>query len=176
MNNILIAYYSRTGSNYVSGKITNLSVGNTAVIAKKIQALTGGILFEIKTIKPYPLDYNETTEVSKAELRSNARPELSEYLQDINNYDVIYLGYPNWWGTMPMAVFTFLESCNFRGKIIIPFCTHEGSGLGKSENDIKRLCPESAVLRGIAIRGSSVAGSDQAIKEWLKSQKINLED
>lgn len=176
MDKILIAYYSRTGNNYVNGRITDLAVGNTAVVAQKIQAITGGSLFEIKTIHPYPPDYNEATEVSKTELKSNARPALSEYLTDVNNYEIIYLGYPNWWGTMPMAVFTFLEASNFGGKTIVPFCTHEGSGLGRSENDIKRICPESTVLRGLAIRGSSVSGSDRAIKEWLESQKIKLEN
>lgn len=168
MKKTLIAYYSRTGSNYVNGRITNLTVGNTAVVAQKIQALTGGVLFGIKTIHPYPLDYNETTVVSKTELKNNARPELSEHLKDVSSYEVIYLGYPNWWGTMPMAVFTFLESCNFTGKTIVPFCTHEGSGLGKSEHDIKRLCPQSNVLQGKALRGSSVSRCDEEIKIWPK--------
>ena len=172
MSKSLIVYYSRIGSNYVNGKITNLTVGNTAVIAKKIQVLTGGNLFEIKTIKQYPEDYTETTEVSKVELRNNARPELSDHLKEIDNYDIIYLGYPNWWGTMPMAVFTFLESYNLKGKTIVPFCTHEGSGLGRSENDIERLCPESTVLRGIALRGSSVSRADEDVKNWLKNQKL----
>ncbi len=172
MSKSLIAYYSRTGNNYVNGKITSLTVGNTTVIAEKIQGFTGGDLFEIKTIKKYPADYMETTEVSKVELKTNARPELAEYLKEIDNYDIIYLGYPNWWGTMPMAVFTFLESCSFKGKTIVPFCTHEGSGLGKSEKGIQRLCPESAVLRGIALRGSSVCKADDEVKNWLKNQKL----
>lgn len=172
MSKSLIAYYSRTGSNYVNGKIMNLTIGNTAVIAKKIQGLTGGTLFEIKTIKQYPEDYTETTEVSKVELRNNARPEIAEHLKEIDTYDIIYLGYPNWWGTMPMAVYTFLESYEFKGKTIVPFCTHEGSGLGKSENDIKRICPETSLLRGIAFRGSSVSSADDEVKNWLKNQKL----
>lgn len=172
MSKSLIAYYSRTGNNFVNGKITNLTIGNTAVIAQKIQGLTGGDLFEIKTIKQYPADYMEATEVSKLELKTNARPELSEHPKGIDSIDIIYLGYPNWWGTMPMAVFTFLESCNFKGKTIVPFCTHEGSGLGKSENDIKRLCPESTVLRGLALYGSSVSRADDEVKNWLKNQKL----
>lgn len=172
MSKSLISYYSRIGNNYVNGKIMNLTIGNTAVIAEKIQGLTGGCLFEIKTIKQYPEDYMEATEVSKLELRNNARPELSEYLKEIDNYNIVYIGYPNWWGTMPMAVFTFLESCNFKGKTIVPFCTHEGSGLGKSEKDIKRLCADSNVLQGIAIRGSSVSKADEEVKNWLKNQKL----
>jgi flavodoxin len=83
------------------------------------------------------------------------------------DYDVIYLGYPNWWGTFPMAVFTFLESYDFSNKTIVPFCTHEGSGMGKSERDIEKLCPYAKILPGIAIRGSSVAGAGNLLHSWL---------
>ena len=163
----LIAYYSRKGNNYVGGKIVNLTIGNTEVVAKKIKGFIGGDLFEINTIKPYPVDYTETTEVAKAELRKNARPELTDAVKNMDDYDVIYLGYPNWWGTFPMAVFTFLESYDFSGKTIIPFCTHEGSGIGSSERDIKKLCPNTKVLPGIVIRGGSVSEADDLIENWL---------
>ena len=163
----LIAYYSRKGNNYVGGSIVNLPIGNTEVVATKIQELTGGDFFQIETIKPYPADYTETTNVSQEEKRKNARPELTNKLDNMADYDVIYLGYPNWWGTMPMAVFTFLESYDFSGKTIIPFCTHEGSGLGSSERDIKKLCPDSKVLSGLSIRGGSVKSANTAIKTWL---------
>ncbi|GAT64036.1 flavodoxin [Paludibacter jiangxiensis] len=166
----LIAYYSRRGQNYVNGKITNLPVGNTEVVAKQIQAIIGGDLFYINTIKPYPVDYMETTDVAKVELRQNERPELTETVKNMDDYDTIYLGYPNWWGAFPMAVCTFLESYNFTGKTIIPFCTHEGSGMC-GERDIKRLCPNAIVLPGIAIRGGVVADSDNIVQSWLKSQK-----
>ena len=165
--NYLIAYYSRKGNNYVGGSIVNLNIGNTEVIAKKIKNFIGGDLFEINTIKPYPLDYTATTVVAKDELRKNARPELTETVKNMDDYDVLYLGYPNWWGTFPMAVCTFLESYDFSGKTIIPFCTHEGSGIGRSESDIKRLCPNANVLSGIAIRGSSVKSADNIILSWL---------
>jgi flavodoxin len=168
--NCLIAYYSRKGNNYVNGEIVNLPVGNTEAIAKKIKGFIGGDLFEINTIKPYPLDYYKTTDVAKDELRKNARPELTDTVKNMNDYDVIYLGYPNWWGTFPMAVFTFLESYDFSDKKIVPFCTHEGSGIGSSERDIKKLCPNAKVLRGIAIRGDSVAGADNLVQSWLKKQ------
>lgn len=172
MSKGLIAYFSRTGNNYVDGKIRNLTVGNTAIIARKIKNLTGCDIFEIRTVKKYPDDYNEATRVSRDEQRINARPELEKQVEDFEKYDIIYLGYPNWWGTMPMAVFTFLESYNFTGKKIVPFCTHKGSGLGKSEADIKRLCPESTVLKGIAIRGSLVLQADEELKNWLKNHKL----
>jgi flavodoxin len=168
----LIAYYSRKGNNYVNGKIKNLVVGNTAIIAEKIAQLTGGKLFEIDTVNPYPDDYIKATEVSRTELRKKFRPELTASVDDMNIYEFIYLGYPNWWGTMPMAVFTFLESYDFTGKTIVPFCTHEGSGLGSSERDIKRLCLGANVLTGIAIRGSSVTRADEDLITWLKSHNL----
>lgn len=163
----LIAYYSRKGNNYVGGSIVNLPVGNTEVIAGKIQALTGGDLFQIQTVKPYPDDYTKTTRVAQDELSQNARPELTETVSDMGDFDVIYLGYPNWWGTMPMAVFTFLESYDFAGKTIVPFCTHEGSGIGSSERDIKKLCPDAKLLSGLAIRGGSVSKADKDLANWL---------
>jgi flavodoxin len=165
----LIAYYSRKGGNYLNGSIVNLTVGNTEVIANKIQELTGSDLFEIDTVKPYPKDYTETTKVARAELKGNARPELSKTVVNMDSYDVIYLGYPNWWRTFPMAVFTFLEEYDFTGKTILPFCTHEGSSLGSSERDIKKLCPNSTVLPGLAIRRGSVGRADQEVANWLKN-------
>lgn len=139
----LIAYYSRRGNNYVNGKIENLPIGNTEVIAKMINEIKCGEMFRIDTINPYPENYEETTEVARQELRSNVRPKLMNQVSDMKAYEVIFLGYPNWWGTMPMVVHTFLESYDFSRKTIIPFCTHEGSGLGKSVKDITKLCPKA---------------------------------
>ncbi|MDP4227549.1 MAG: flavodoxin [Bacteroidota bacterium] len=166
----LIAYFSRKGNNYVGGRIVNLPVGNTEVVAKKIQKLTGSDMFQIKTVEVYPEDYMEATNVAQEELVGNARPELTGTVKDMDSYDVIYLGYPNWWGTMPMAVCTFLESYDFSGKTIIPYCTHEGSGLGRSERDIKKLCPNAKVLSGLAIRGDSVSSADKMLELWLKKK------
>jgi flavodoxin len=164
----LIAYYSRAGNNYVNGDIVNLPVGNTEVAANMIQKLTGSDIFRIDTVKPYPEGYQETTEVAKEELHGNARPEISWHVNNIADYDVIYLCYPNWWGTMPMAVFTFLEAYDLGGKTIIPFCTHEGSGMGRSERDIKKICAGASVLKGLAIRGGSVHGAQDEITDWLR--------
>ena len=171
-NKSLIAYYSRKGQNYLDGRIVNLPIGNTEVVAKKIQELTGGDLFHIDTFADYPNDYTETTEVAMAEKKSNARPELTDVVDDMDAYDVIYLGYPNWWGTFPMAVFTFLESYDFSGKIIIPFCTHEGSGLGNSERDIKKVCPNATLLKGLPMRGRDVKDAKSEITKWLREIKI----
>lgn len=153
----------------MAGSIVNLSIGNTEVIAKKIQKLTGSDIFQIRTVKSYPEDYTETTNVAREEQRENARPELTEIVDKMDSYDVIYIGYPNWYGTMPMALFTFLESYDFSGKTIVPFCTHEGSGMGSSESDIKKLCPNAKVLSGLAIRGGSVDRADKEVADWLKN-------
>lgn len=164
----LIAYYSRAGNNYVNGAIVDLPVGNTEVAAKMIQKLTCCDIFRIDTVKLYPEGYQETTEVAKEELHGNTRPEISGYVDNMEDYDVIFLGYPNWWGTMPMVVFTFLEAYDFAGKTIIPFCTHEGSGMGHSEHDIRKLSSEARVLNGLAIRGGSAQRSESDIADWLR--------
>lgn len=170
---VLIAYYSRRGNNYRNGEIVNLKAGNTEVVAGKIQKLTGGDMFYIETVKSYPTDYHETTQVAKRELNENARPAIKGKVANMQDYDVIYLGYPNWWGTMPMAVMTFLESYDFSGKVIIPFCTHEGSRLGSSVQDIKKACPKAIIKQGLAIRGSDVTNSDKQVAEWVKKTKNN---
>ena len=163
----LIAYYSREGNNYSGGSIVNLSVGNTEVAAKMIRKLTGADAFRIDTVEKYPTDYEETTKLAKEELRRGARPELLARVEGMEAYGAIFLGYPNWWGTMPMAVFSFLEGYDFSGKIILPFCTNEGSGMGRSEGDIKKLCPEAEVLKGLPIIGGSVKRADKDIVAWL---------
>ncbi len=167
MASVLIAYYSRRGQNYVNGDIKNLPRGNTELIAEMIQKHVGGELFEIDTVKEYPIDYTECTLVAKDELRQKTRPELKKYLDDVNQYDVIYLGYPCWWGLPPMAVFTFLERYDWKGKIIRPFSTHEGSGLGGSISRIKKACPGSEVKAGLAIHGADAARSEAAVVNWL---------
>jgi flavodoxin len=166
----LIVYFSRAGNNYVNGSIEDLPVGNTEVVAKKIYGLTKGDLFRIRTVKNYPEGYEETTKVAQDEKRRSARPELTDRVDSMSPYDVIYVGYPNWWGTMPMAVFTFLESYDFAGKTIAPFCTHEGSGLGRSIEDIRKLCPKANVLPGLAIRGGEANNAEKEIAEWLNKQ------
>jgi len=168
---ILIAYYSRRGENYSNGRLQNIDEGNTEPMAKVIQSSTGADLFEIDTAQEYPLGYTDTTRVAKGEYQKQARPELKKMLDSINDYDVIYLGYPNWWNTMPMACFTFLDAYDFSGKTIIPFCTHEGSGLGNSVRDIRKSLPSANVLDGYALTGSAVRSSHELIKAWLNHYK-----
>lgn len=172
MGKTLIAYYSRRGENYVNGIIKDLSIGNTETMANKIAVYLDVDIFRIETVSDYPEDYTETTNVAMLELNTNARPKLKSSIDNIREYDTVFLGYPNWWGTMPMCVCTFLESYDSSGKTILPFCTHEGSGLGHSEKDIVKFCPDSDVKKGLAIRGSRVATADNEIAAWLNDNKL----
>lgn len=151
---ILIAYFSKTG--------------NTREVANQIHANVGGDMFEIKTVDPYPADYKATVDQAKREQENNYRPKLTATVQNMDSYDVIFLGYPNWWRTMPMAVFSFLEGYNFSGKTIIPFCTHEGSRLGRSVSDLRQLCPQATILDGLAIQGSSAKNAQNDVATWLR--------
>lgn len=164
----LIAYFSRADENYVNGAIRKLDVGNTEIAAGFIQEVTGADLFRIEPVQAYAAGYNECIAQAQADQKRGARPELKSYPDSLDRYDTIYLGYPNYWGTMPMAVFTFLEHFDFAGKTIRPFCTHEGSGMGSSERDIKKLCPGAKVERGLALHGGSVKKAGDAIRKWIK--------
>lgn len=163
----LVVFYSRADENYVNGMIKRLETGNTELAAGIIQQLTGADSFKLEQAQPYSADYNECIEQARADQNRNARPRLVQCPESLDDYDIIYLGYPNYWNTMPMAVFTFLEQFDFSGKIIKPFCTHEGSGLGSSVKDIQTLCPTAKVGTGLAIRGSSVTKSKETIAQWI---------
>jgi flavodoxin len=152
-NNILVAYFSHSG--------------NTRVIANQIHEKVGGDIFEIVTVNPYPTDYDTVVDQAKQEQEDNYRPELATEVENMDSYDVVFIGYPNWWGTRTMPVFSFLEEYDFSGKIIIPFCTHEGSGLGRSVEDITKICRQSTIQKGLAIRGSSVETAQDDVSEWL---------
>ena len=162
---ILIAYFSHTGENYNVGVIDE---GNTAKVAKEIAAQTGGDLFEIVTVEPYPEGYDDCLAVATEEQRSKARPELAAAMDSIEQYDTVYLGYPIWWGDMPMAVYTFLESYDFSGKTVIPFNTHEGSGTAGTERSIRSLLPDADVRDGLAIRGSTAQKDAEAVTNAVK--------
>lgn len=168
---ILTAYFSHAGENYFDGKIKAVTEGNTAIVAKKIAAATGSELFEIARETPYPYSYAECVKEAKEEFIRNSRPELKEKIS-VKDYDVVILAYPNWCGTMPMAVFTFLESGDFAGKKILPLCTNEGSRMGHSEGDVKKLCPEAEIADGLSVKGSLAAESDEKVYAWLKANGI----
>lgn len=164
----LVAYFSRADENYFSGALKVIPVGNTEIAAKMIQDLTGADIFKMELVQPYSKDYNECIEEARNDQKRDARPELEAYPESIDKYDTIYLGYPNYWGTMPMPVFTFLEHFDFTGKTIYPFCTHEGSGMGRSEQDIIRICPGAKVRNSLAIHGSNVSKAESQIRKFIE--------
>ena len=164
----LIVYYSRKGQNYWNGSIVDLAKGNTERVAEYVQKAVGGDLFEIETVREYSKDYMTCTEEAKAELRQNARPELKSYPASMEQYDTVFVGYPNWWDTMPMCVYTFLEHYDLTGKKVVPFCTNEGSGMGSSERELKKICKGATVLPGLSIRGAEAAKSEGKVSAWAK--------
>ena len=167
-NKTLVAYFSHTGENYGVGYITK---GNTAIVAEEIQKLTGGDLFEIQTVRTYSDNYKTCCDEAKEELNKQARPELKQNVKDMSQYDVVYLGWPCWWGTYPMAVATFIElNDNLKGKTIIPFTTHEGSGFGSSLRDLKKACPEATIKQGLSIQGRDAKTSQQTVKDFVGKQ------
>ena len=164
----LIVYFSHCHENYVNGDIVDLEKGNTQVVAQKISQYMDADLFEIKPLHEYPVQYHQCTQVAKEELENQKRPKIKNIIPHFEQYQNIYLGFPNWWGTMPMCVWTFLESYDFTNKHIYPFCTHEGSGLGKSISDLNKICPNAIIHQGLDIFGSQVFDSDEKIFKWLK--------
>ena len=166
----LILYYSRKGENYVNGSVRNIEKGNTEIAAEFIEKTVGGDLFEIETVKPYAASYMECIDEAKKELREQARPELKKYIEDISDYDNIFVCGPCWWGTYPMAVFSQLERLNFNGKKVIPLMTHEGSGLGGSVRDLQKICKGASFGEGLAVHGADAAKSEKTVASWAKKQ------
>lgn len=168
---ILVAFFSRAGENYAVGHIEK---GNTHIIAEMIAVETDGDLFHIEPVTPYPDDYTECTEVAKQELNVKARPAIKGDIK-VEDYDIIFIGYPNWWGDMPMPVYTFIEKHSWQGKTVIPFCTHEGSGLSGTENKLKAACKGATVLKGLAVRGATAqnaqAQAKESVNNWLGKLK-----
>ncbi|MBQ7497880.1 MAG: NAD(P)H-dependent oxidoreductase [Selenomonas sp.] len=172
---VLVAYFSRADENYEVGYIQK---GNTEIVAEIIAAKTHGDLFDIKKTEPYPAKYDDCTTVASREKAMNLRPALTATVPNMDAYDVIFLGYPIWYGDMPMPVYTFLDSYDFVGKTIIPFCTHGGSGLSGTEQRLMLACPQASLLKGLALRGSSVQENpqrtEQEVTTWLG--RINMLD
>jgi flavodoxin len=150
---ILVAYFSHSG--------------NTREIANQIHQRVGGDIFEIQTVKTYPNDYDTVVSQARQELDSGYKPALKTKIANFKSYDLIFIGYPNWWGTIPRPIVTFLSEYDLSGKTIAPFCTHEGSRLGQSVKDIKIICPQSTVLDGLAVRGGSVKNAQSEVSAWL---------
>lgn len=177
-SHILVAYFSRLGNmdfdenvDATTSASVNLLdgeyVGNARILAQMAQEATGGDLFSIETVNKYPADYRETTNLANDEKSADTRPELSTHVENMDDYDTVVLIYPNWWGGLPQAVKTFLEEYDFSGKTIYPLCTHEGSGLSNTENDIAGFCPGATVEEGLSVRGGSAADAGDTVAEWL---------
>ena len=164
----VIIYYSRKGENYCNGGIKNLSKGNTEIVAEFIQKAVGGDFFEVVTVKEYAADYYACIDEAKKELHEQARPELKKYLNSIADYDNIFICGPCWWGTFPMAIFTQLEKLDFTGKKVIAVMTHEGSGLGSCERDLKKICKGAVFGKGLAVHGADAAKSESTVADWAK--------
>ena len=172
MAKTLIAFYSRADENYFGGAMRYVKVGNTEIVCGIMKELLPAGSFKIEMKNPYSPVYMTCIEEAKKDLRAKARPELVSMPESIDGYDTIILAYPNYWGTMPMAVFTFLENYDFSGKTILPLCTNEGSGMGGSERDLRRACPGANVKSGLSITGSSAADSKESVKRWLSANGL----
>ncbi|MBP3885760.1 MAG: hypothetical protein J6D54_12615 [Olsenella sp.] len=163
----IVVYFSRAGENYGVGYVEE---GNTAVVAKMVAEATGAGMFEVAPAKAYPEGYDECCNVALAEKNGGARPAIAKDV-DIAPYKTVYLGYPIWWGDVPMCVYTFLETHDWTGKTIRPFCTHAGSGLAGTAGSVASACPGADVAQGLAITGTTAQNSrDQAREEvrgWL---------
>jgi len=166
--NILVAYFSRADENYNVGTIDK---GNTQIVAEYIADEVGADSFHIETVTPYPADYDDCCDVAKQELADKARPELSGTVENMEQYDIVFIGYPIWWGDMPMAVYTFMDSYDFSDKVVIPFNTHEGSGESGTYSAIGSYLPNAQVLDGMAIQGKTAqefnSDTQQSVRDWL---------
>ncbi len=150
---VLIIYFSRTG--------------NTREIARQIHEMAGGDIVELRTVEPYPEAYNAVVEQAREELRSGFKPALKTKVEQIGSYDVVFVGSPNWWGTIAGPVKTFLSEYDLSGKTVVPFITHAGSGLGRSVADIAALCPNSTIPDGLAVWGEDAKNARNDVSAWL---------
>lgn len=153
MKRALVAYFSWSG--------------NTKVVAGQIAELTGGELFEIKTVENYPEEYRPCTEVAKKEKNENARPQLKGKVAGMEQYDVVFVGFPNWWGTAPMAIWTFLEGYDWQGKTVVPFCTHGGGGEQNCFSDFAKHVGKTKTKKGFIANGGRVNGARPKVEKWL---------
>lgn len=157
-NNVLIAYFSQSG--------------NTEKLAQIINNNICGDIIKIETLVPYKDDYNALLDQAKSELEEDARPELSTHIENMDSYDVIFIGYPNWWSDLPRPILSFVDEYDFDGKVIIPFCTSGGGGFGKSIESLKSALQDAVFYNGLHINGSNVNSAENDVKEWL--EKLNL--
>ena len=168
----LIAFFSRADENYFGGAMRYVKVGNTEIVCNLMKDMIDADVFKIEMQNPYSPVYMTCIDEAKRDLREKARPALTRYLDSIDDYDTVILAYPNYWGTIPMAVATFLERYDFTGKTILPLCTNEGSGMGGSEKTIRQCAPGAEIKKGLPITGSNAAGSGETVRRWLKANGL----
>ena len=172
MAKTLIAYFSRADENYFGGAMRYVKVGNTEIVCNDMKGMTDVDMFKIEMKEPYSPVYMTCIEEAKKDLRANARPELVSMPDSIDAYDTVILAYPNYWGTFPMAVATFIDNYDFAGKTILPLCTNEGSGMGHSESDLRRMMPDADIKKGLSITGSRAANASDSVKKWLSANGV----
>ena len=170
MATALVVFYSRKGENFFPGGIRSVDKGNTAYAAEYLAEAIGADLFEVDTIKPYAEKYRACCMEAAAEAKSNARPAIKGYVRDITGYDTIFLCFPNWCGTLPMCLLTFLEHYDLSGKRIIPLCTNEGSGFANSIKDLANACPNVTIEEGLSLLGHLCRESRDEIAQWAKTK------
>lgn len=172
MRKTLIAFFSRADENYFGGAMRYIKVGNTEIVCNLMKDMIEADTFKIEMQNPYSPVYMTCIDEAKKDLREKARPELVRYPDSLDKYDTVILAYPNYWGTIPMAVATFLERYDFTGKTILPLCTNEGSGMGGSEKTIRQCAPGADVKKGLPVTGSYAAQSGEPVRRWLKANGL----
>ncbi|MDT2661919.1 flavodoxin [Enterococcus hulanensis] len=168
-----IIFFSRAGENYINGKKQVVSIGNTEILAQKISEQTQLPVYSLRPLEPYSMNYDEAVQKAEKEKQTLAKVGYEELAADIEQMETIFLGFPNWWGTYPRIVATFLEQQDWKNKTLYPFCTHEGSAFGSSIQDLHNHCPDAEIKKGLAVRGSKVDRADTAVKNWLLSYQNN---
>lgn len=169
----IILYFSRKGENLIDGQIKVLVKGNTKALAEKISRKLNVPVFEIAPVDNYPYSYQETLKIVESEKNEHVQPEYKPLKIDLDTIDTLFLGFPNWCGSMPKIVRHFLEQTDLSNKKIYPFCTHEGSTFGNSLIELKKICPNSIIQLGLPVRGSRVENADTAISNWLFQYQSN---
>ena len=172
MAKTLIAFFSRADENYFGGAMRYVKVGNTEIVCDIMKDMIPADSFKIEMKNPYSPVYMTCIDQARKDLRERVRPELVSIPESIDDYDTVVLAYPNYWGTVPMAVVTFLEHFNFTGKTILPLCTNEGSGMGGSERDIRKYAPGAEIKKGLSITGSEAANSRSSLRRWLSANGL----
>lgn len=165
----LVVYFSRAGENYNVGTV---SKGSTEIVAEMIAKETKADLFKIEPVNSYPVNYDETVRIARDEKRNNSRPKIKNKVKNLKDYDVVFVGYPIWYGDLPMAVYTFFDENNLSGKKIILFSTNEGSGLADTVDTIEKYTKGNVVKNAFSIRGKRVQDSkdkvEAEVKKWIK--------